>query len=69
MSTTPLPKNCQKIYFDKEVLYDKDLEPQIVEDSFCSQLCHSKVQCVYLFSCKANENCLFLTYSIAMCEV
>ena len=30
MNTTPLSKNCQTIYFDKdEVLHDKALEPQI----------------------------------------
>ena len=35
MSTTPLSKNCQTIYFDKEVFHDKVLEPQITDDGFC----------------------------------
>ena len=35
MNTTPLSKNCQTIYFDKEVLHDKGLEPQITDDDFC----------------------------------
>ena len=35
MSTTPLSKSFHTIYFDKEVLHDKDLEPQITGDYFC----------------------------------
>ena len=35
MNTTPLSKNWQTIYFDKEVLHDKDLEQQITDDGFC----------------------------------
>ena len=34
MNTTPLSKNCQTIYFGKEVLHDKGLEPQITDDGF-----------------------------------
>ena len=29
-------------------------------------ICHSKVQCVYLFRSQANGNCLFSSFSIAM---
>ena len=69
ISTTPLSKNCQTIYFDfKEVLHDEGLDPQITDDCFCLYLCHFKILCVYLFRSQANGNCLFSTFSIAMCR-
>ena len=35
---------------------------------FVYNYCHFKIQCVYLFRPQANGNCLFFTFSIAMCR-
>ena len=35
ISTTPVSNISQTIYFDKKVLLDKGLEPQITDDCFC----------------------------------
>ena len=42
-------------------------EPQITDDCFCLYLCHFRIQCVYLFRSQPNGNCLFSTFSVALC--
>ena len=70
ITTTPLSKNCQTIYFDfKEVLLDEGLDPQITDDCFCLYLCHFKMLCVYFLDLKQMATVYFPRLQLLRVEI
>ena len=75
MSTTPLydvtsccmSDNCQTIYYNGKFFMRKVCSLQALVAFFCLLLCQFGMQCFLLCRSQANGNCLFTTFSIAMC--